>query len=87
MGVHTRRKESLPYSLSKEERVMAIEVGDLFWIAIFNGIGTGLSVPIGNAIYKRFVQPHGKKVDDMIKEVGVFYGLKKVEDERNNKEM
>jgi hypothetical protein len=50
-----------------------IEVSDLILIALLSGIGAGIGNPIGQAIYKKWVEPHGRKVDNILKDINGFY--------------
>lgn len=41
---------------------MTVEAVDLMWFALFSGIGAGIGNPIGQAIYKKIIKPHAKKI-------------------------
>lgn len=44
---------------------MPIEVSDLILVAIFTGVGSGIGNPIGQAIYKRFIEKPFKNIDKL----------------------
>jgi len=65
---------------------MPVEVGDLILVAFFSGIGAGIGNPIGNWIFRTFIEKKINNINSVVEQLrvqnlGLLKSIEQIKDE------